>query len=1281
MFKRTLRRGITILATTATVLWSISAIALVPVVAQAAAGDIVKSADAGTLYVVLADGESICKLTTEGHYDMWAKYKDMGVARWKDVQTVDISTYTNKGVCSLRAGSLVRTKTNPEVFVIQAAGTKRGFDSWQTFTGLGYGSGGVYYIADEAINAYTTATKITSTTAGTEIREGQLIKYAGNATVYYVAKDGTTLVTRQLTAETAYWSNFGINWNLVITIPATETYTASASTLSGADTSINRPVAKTIVVTPPPAGTISFALASDTPSGVLAPTKSYGTVFTKYTVSGSGTLTSIKVKREGLGPRTDFAGVYLYVDGVKFTTARTFNSDDEALFSLGSGLQVTSGTPRTISIVGDMAAITATGQHRLGIAAASAITSDATIAGSFPLLGNYVSTSTTAVGELTVNDGTVSDTEIYVGEQAQEVSRYTFVSGSAEKVKVNSVRFRHTGSAKLSTDYVNFALYKGSTKLDGVTFTVSGDYVTASNVNLTFDKSQTNTIKLFADVVSGAASTIQFEIEEAADVSATGLSYGYGVTINNTAGATTWSEQKSNATAITILSGTLTFAIPGPAAKSVGKKTDDIVLANLTITAPANETITISKMYAFVAGTEAVAGDNIETTVENVQLVQKTGGTQVIDATTSDGTANDNKSFYFANFDVKGATTWDVIMDTNDSYATAADAFKFTLFADDDSQTVGDNAGVVAIAAKNSAGKTLTSSDRDDIKPGTTISSNNTTLSDEGLTVAKVSLDNGSAVAKELNIPLLKLMLVAGAAGDVKVTQLALEETVGGTTNTADGSADVSNFSLYEVAGATETLLQSGKSASTATDDFTVTFDSLKNGTGLVIPANGTKYILVKADFTSGVTNGEVLAIQEQADGIDAEKVSDGSALADGDINDDAVITGRQVTARSSGKLTIVKNTDITNAATTQVLAGTTGITTMNLNFKAEYENVGLKLLKFDLVNSSAADSVAAIYLYDGTTPILTGTYTEADAEVSFGDGQSVFYTLTKDVIKTLTLVTDLRSIGGSSGTADSGDEVKWRLDAPIAEASDGSITDPIIAGGVSSNSNLTFDLTAADSYIILGNATTHPADQDSNIFHVRRSLISDLTALKLGTSTPVDGTTTTLTDGTAVELFRFRITSPATANENAAVDLKGLKLTATVGGGITLANAKIYRSDAAGTKINASTTSATALEFTSAYSSALSGLANITPGTSATFVVTSDVSGAGAADTIQMSIADLGDQSDESTAADTTDFTYGALIWSDNDDTVTDNETSWVSWPGINISDVIGQTRIFPPS
>ncbi len=859
------------------------------------------------------------------------------------------------------------------------------------------------------------------------------------------------------------------------------------------------------------------------------------------------------------------------------------------------------------------------------------------------------------------------------------MARFEFISGSAEKVRLNSIRFRNVGSVKVS-EYANFALYKGGSKLEGVEFMTNGDYITAKNINLTMEKSETLLFKLYGDVVGGANSTIQFSIEEAADVSATGLSYGYGVTINNATGGTTWSEQKSHTTTVTVLAGELTFAYTGPAAYSIDRKKDNIVIANLAITAPAGETITITRMYAYIDGKEPSdlnTAKDLQNTVENIQLVQKTGGNQVIDATTSDGSVagavgHDDDSFYFANFDVKGATTWDVIFDSNDSEARASDQFRFIIIADDDSATVGDNASVVPVEAKNSSGKSLTSDTRDDIKPAAQVTGNFVTLQDVDITVTGVSMDAETVVAKQQNIPLIKLQLIGGTSGDVKITQMAFEEVSG--TNTADGTNDTSNFSIYEVmSDGKETLLQSGKSASSATNDFTVTFNSLMNGAGLIVKANETKNVVVKADLTSGITSGEILAIALSAqssatDGITAEKVSDGNTLADSAIiGNTSAINGRSVTAQASGQITIsLDENNTTNAPSTQVLAGTSGINTMYIKFNADYEDVYLKLLKLDLVNAGTADSVGAVHLYDGTTKILTATFAEATSEATFGNGQDIFYTFDKDVNKVLKIVTDVRAIGAGSKTADSGDKIQWRIDAETA-----GVNDSVIATGVASSTDLTYTTAQATSKKLFGPTATNNADIDSLTFMVRRTLITDITALKIGLTTPVDGSTQSLSNGTGIEIFRFKVSAAADtgSNENDGIDITGIDLTLSAAS-VTVSNVIIYSLDDTNTTVSASTTSATRITFETA------GLPNIGPGDSATFVVEATIEGAGSGESVQVSIGSLGAIGTEATVNLSAG---GDIVWSDNDDSTANVATSFVSWPGIKINKVTGQTRVFP--
>ena len=1283
-----LHKGVASFVASTTILWSIGASLITglvtPAIASAEAGDIIKGPTSGTVYVILSDGESICKLTSPDHYVMWSKFRSKGLKMWEDIMTVETSTYTDKGVCGLRTGSLVRTTGNPEVFVIQPGTTKRGFDAMATFTGLGYTSAGVFYVTDEVIGAYSTGNKLTSATMSAEIREGQLTKYADSKTVYYTAKEGEALVKKEIVNEEAFFSNFGGVWKAVVTIPSTETYTTSASQITGPDTSINRPVAVTTTVTPP-GGTVAISLASDTPSGTLAPTLSYGNVFTKLNVSAGTdtTISSIKVFRDGLGARENFASVYIYVDGVKYTTARTFNSDNEALFSFGSGLMLKAGTPRSLAIVGDMAAITATGQHKLGIKAAGDITSNGTVSGTFPIMGNFVSTSTTRVGEMTVTSGTVSDTDIFVGEQQQELSRFSFTAGSAEKIRLNSIRFRNTGSAKLS-DYINFALYKSGTKIEGTEAVTSGEYVTLKNINLTFDKGEALTIKLYGDVVGGATSTIQFSIEEAADVSATGLSFGYGVTVDSTAlpasptadSTATWTEQKSSGTAITIGAGELTISATGPASYSIDRKKNDIVLANLSILAATGETINIKKMYGYIS----ISGTAAETDIENIQLIQKTGGTQVIDATAADaGAVATQKSFYFANFDVKGATTWDVIADTNDAGTLANDTWKFIMTASSTAGAVGDTAATITpVDAQNSAGKAVTN-----IKPAAAISNAGTvTLLDTTLTVTNVPLANESAVANQKDIPMIMLQVIGGSGGDAKITSMVFEDT--DTVNTALGSNHLTNFSLYEADASGKTLatLETGKTATTGTANFAFTFSSLNSGKGLVVKKDETKYVVVKTDFSGAITT-QLASISLSADFIGAEKMSDtdtSTILASAIVGDGTAIAGRSVTATASGRLVVSEDdSNDTNAASTQVLAGTKGAKTLYLKFNADYENVDLKTLILDLVNTSANDSVESVYLTDGGSFTLPGTYVQSSSEVTFGNGQTTFMTFDKNVDKVLRVVTDVRPIGtGPNSTADSGDKIAWYVDAETAA----DTNDSIVATGVSSNATLAYktDNTATLNKIFFGSTTTdtNQANNDitSNTLHVRRSLITDITALQLETSAPVNGLTLPLSDGTGIEIFRFKITAAVDTggNENAAIDLTDLELT-TSATNVTLSDVQIYRTDASNIVVNASSVGTSNITFNSTNTSALSSLPNIASGTSAIFVVTATIADSSAGESVQVSITNLGTVGTESTV----NLSAGDIVWSDNDDSTDNVTTSFVSWPGITINKVLGQTRVKP--
>lgn len=1209
---------------------------------KGAAYDVVKAVGDSKLYLVGGDGATIHYIPDASIFYMY--YTGFGAVT---VNETDLSGFTAGNNLSIPAGVLVKAKEgadHPEVYLAVKSDTKivlRHVKDMDAFNAFGLQSKNLFRVPYSVLSVYDKGDELTKDSAVASVREMNVVKYAGASDVYLI-EGGKK---KHIASETAYRENYFGSFARVITIADTEVYTDDTAIAGPVDA--YKPTVRTSADVPVVTGDLTVALAASTPASSLAPKYSYGKEFTKLTLTGaSTTITSITVTREGLGANTDFAGVYLYVDGIKTTSARTFNSANKALFSLGAGLKVEAGTSKTLSIVADMGNITATGQHRLGIAAAADIVSNSTTGGTFPIYGNYMSTSTTQVGQVTIVPGAISDTELIVGEQNQELARFTFTAGSAEKVKLNSIRFRQIGSLNTATDLANFKLYRGGTLLEGTSVNVSGDYITVSNINYTFEKSAVQLIKLFGDITGGGSSTVQFSIEEASDVSGTGLDYGYGITVNTTVDSTTWSEPKSHTTAVTIVSGELTFAISGPASQTVDRKTDDIVIANIKITTAGNESINIRKLYGAILGTIDGGAQNMERTVENIQLVQKTGGSQTIDATAADATANDNDTFYFPNFDVKGETTWDVIMDTADSYTVSADKYQFAMSATYTAASFYDAGSVSAVDARNAAGKQVANAN---IKPGSAISSNLVTLSDAGLTVANTGLAAGNSVAKEKNVDLIKLQLVGGSAGDVKITQMVFVENSSSTATVNEAT----NYSLYKVG--TEAALQTGVSASGSGTDFYVTFGSIGGGTGLVIKANETATVIVKTDLASTVTNGSALILDSQADGITAEKVSDGNSLGDVDISgNDTALLGRTITFQTSGILTVSLNSDLTNANTTQVVAGTADVVTMNLKLKAQYENVNVKKLVLTNVNSSAADSIASVSLYNGSTKVVDALWAEAANTATFGDGVQTFISFEKDKTVTLTVKTTFKTLDGTAdGTADSGDEVRWQ----VANAST-----TVTATGASSNTDLSYNATYANSAIKFGTATPQ-ANQTGNIFHVRRDAISGISSVAL--------TDTVLSDGT-MKIFSFKVTAAKTDNQNAAVDLTKLYLTVSGAGLTGITSVTIYRTDATGTTVAATSSSTSAINFDD-----ISSLVNVAPGESATFVVEGEIAGASAGDTLQVRIASLGAQGTETTV----DYTAGDLIWSDNDNEVDNDVTSWIAWPGMDINSVTGTTLIKPSS
>jgi len=305
------------------------------------------------------------------------------------------------------------------------------------------------------------------------------------------------------------------------------------------------------------------------PPAGLFPIASTRVPFTTINLTASSdgdvTVDSVVVERTGLLDDDAFSGIVILDGSEQIGLAKTLNSSHQV--TLTEDFVVKAGQTRTMTIAGNaLASAPAAGSSNAGQAgflSVVGINTSATLNGSFPITGSSQTVNETlTIGSITNARGPLdpnSATSKEVGTTGYTFSSVRVTAGSAEKVRLHSIRWNQSGSAGEDdlanvTTYVDGVAYNTSISADGKYYTsMFGD-------GIVIDKGFSKEIYVKADIMDGSARTIAFDLYKTTDLYVTGETYGYGLTppTSGTGFATT--NPWYNASVVTIASGSLTVS-------------------------------------------------------------------------------------------------------------------------------------------------------------------------------------------------------------------------------------------------------------------------------------------------------------------------------------------------------------------------------------------------------------------------------------------------------------------------------------------------------------------------------------------------------------------------------------------------------------------------------------------------------------------------------------------------------------------------------------------------
>ncbi|KKW11123.1 MAG: hypothetical protein UY50_C0020G0004 [Parcubacteria group bacterium GW2011_GWA2_49_9] len=656
------------------------------------------------------------------------------------------------------------------------------------------------------------------------------------------------------------------------------------------------------------------------------------------------------------------------------------------------------------------------------------VNTSATVSGSFPIVGTAQTINEgLIIGTVTADKGSLDPgTSVTkpVGETGYTFSSIRVTAGSAENVRLRSIRWNQTESASAS-DLANIKVYVDGTAYTPVV-TDGGQYYTAVfGSGLVIEKGFSKEISIKGDVIGGSGRKVDFDIAKQTDIDLVGELYGYGImpAFAGTAASTDGGAVNNaddyyyDAAVLTIDVGSINISTSNASpAQNIAVNTSNQPLGAFIVDVK-GEAISVGRLGFNVNMllSSVQSADDVDD-ITNITLVDENGS---VVAGPVDGTAAD--SSYTTNY----ATGSFVFSDTV-TFPVGANTYylKGKIGTDVDNNTTiqatttpsADFATVRGLTT----GKTITPA------PASALSFSIMTLKSGALTVSNLGQPAAQTViAGGKGIEFARYSLDASASGeDVRVTTLPLDYSTNGTAN------DVTNCQLRD-GSKTGTSLTTGsntKNPTAVSSTTTFTFD----GTGLLITKGTTKTLSLTCDLKSGTTSTYQWGLTATADNGTWTGAT-GLASAQTIVEVFNVGQGNVMTASSGGSYTVAADSG-TAYNYRAVKAGTLNVPLAAFKFEADLtEELMLKQLALQIGNvasNSPADlenrklTLWVDGVLVGSADIGAGADYATSSTLSLNGSSGVKLGKGPSGVKTVVVKGDLRAHDAntnSNSTADNG--------------------------------------------------------------------------------------------------------------------------------------------------------------------------------------------------------------------------------------------------------------------
>ncbi len=804
-----------------------------------------------------------------------------------------------------------------------------------------------------------------------------------------------------------------------------------------------------VVVTPPgttPATGTGLSVSDPgQPGASLAPASAARLPFTKVKLTagndGDVTVNSITVERTGLAVDAVFSGVVLIDEnGLQLGDAKTFNSNHQA--TIGIPFTIKAGTSRVLTIAGNIAALATVSSYAGQVATLTVVsvnTNGAVVSGTLPITGAYQTVnSSLTLGSVTMNSSSFdpnSSASKEIGTTAYKFTGFRMTAGSAEKVRLWSVRWYQSGSAA-SSDVANIQTY-----VDGVAYPTTvdstGKYYTALFPGgILLDKGASTDVWISGDIVGSGASnrTVQFDVFKTTDFYLTGETFGYGITPPTSYTTGTLGTRTSTAFTTSnpwIQSSTVTISAGSATAIT---KSSAVPAQNIAVNVPSQplggfmtdmkgESISVQSLVFQVATSSTFAGGS--SMITNVTIVDQNGAVvagPVDEAVGKTLTFTDTITFPV------GQRTYTLKGKVPSSTANGATVYLTTTPSTNWTNVTG-----------LTTGNTIT-------LPATLVTMNTMTVKAASLTVTVASTPaSQSIVAGTVGKLFANIQFDTTQSGeDIRFSALKPSLTPG-TTLTAN---ELSGCMLRDGSATGPALNASSpvnplSTQTTTQTAYTFTFDSQ-----LVVPKNTVKTLALTCNV-SGNAGAHTFrwGVISDAATITATGQTSGSSLT---LGTDLTILNNAGPTMTINTGSLAVSTDASSPSYTVAPANTSSQTVGVIKLLASNEQVDLAKFALSLTNtaSSSPNDITLVTIWDGGMQVGSATFTATSTTATTTLSTPVRIPTTEPG-KTLTVKVDLADIGNNLAATSSGHllAVDYLTNSGEATGVDSGIAIPVTGG------------------------------------------------------------------------------------------------------------------------------------------------------------------------------------------------------------------------------------------